>query len=99
MITVVDDFFAKGCLRGDRFATRLARHACGKPGWRRYAKTDLTLVETTKRGHPCYMHTERNLVLLGALREDFRLTFFNAALMKDPKGSWKNKAPTHAAPT
>jgi uncharacterized protein YdeI (YjbR/CyaY-like superfamily) len=28
----------------------------------------------------------RNIVILGALRNDFRLSFFNAALMKDPDG-------------
>lgn len=95
MITVVDDFFAKGCGRCDRFATP----ACSARTWEgglaalRQICTDLKLVETAKWGHPCYMHAERNLVLLGALREDFRLTFFNAALMKDPKGVLEKQGP------
>lgn len=40
--------------------------------------------EHAKWGHPCYMHAGRNIVIMGAFREDFRLTFFNAALMQDP---------------
>lgn len=32
------------------------------------------------------MAAGRNIVLIGAFRGDFRLTFFNAALMKDPQG-------------
>jgi uncharacterized protein YdeI (YjbR/CyaY-like superfamily) len=32
------------------------------------------------------MHAGRNIVIIGAFRGDFRLTFFNAALMKDPEG-------------
>ncbi len=32
------------------------------------------------------MHAGRNVVIVGAFRGDFRLSFFNAALMKDPVG-------------
>lgn len=44
------------------------------------------LVETAKWGHPCYMHAGRNIAILGAFRGDFRLSFFNAGLMRDPDG-------------
>ena len=43
------------------------------------------LAETVKWGHPCYMAAGRNIAIIGAFRGDFRLTFFNAALMKDPR--------------
>lgn len=44
------------------------------------------LAETVKWGHACYMFAGRNIVIMGAFRDNFRLTFFNAALMKDPEG-------------
>jgi uncharacterized protein YdeI (YjbR/CyaY-like superfamily) len=30
------------------------------------------------------MHAGRNIVIIGALRGEFRIGFFNAALIKDP---------------
>jgi uncharacterized protein YdeI (YjbR/CyaY-like superfamily) len=47
------------------------------------------LEETVKWGHPCYQHAGRNIAIIGALRSDFRLSFFNAALMADPEGVLK----------
>lgn len=32
------------------------------------------------------MHEDRNIAIIGALRSDFCLSFFNASLMKDPHG-------------
>lgn len=87
MIKDPDEFFAKGCGRCDRFATA----ACSARQWAdglarlRALCLELGLEETAKWGHPCYMHAGRNVVLIGALREEFRLNFFHAALMKDPK--------------
>jgi uncharacterized protein YdeI (YjbR/CyaY-like superfamily) len=51
------------------------------------------LEETVKWGHPCYMHAGRNIVIMGAFRGDFRLTFFNAALMTDPEGVLERSGP------
>lgn len=88
MITDIEDFFAKGCGRCDRFETA----ECSSQLWRdglaalRQICRDAGLVETVKWGHPCYMHQDRNIAIIGAFRGDFRLTFFNAALMKDPEG-------------
>ncbi|GKY88517.1 YdeI/OmpD-associated family protein [Sinisalibacter aestuarii] len=88
MITDIEDFFTKGCGRCDRFdtpdcSTRLwidglntLRRICREAG----------LEETVKWAHPCYMHAGRNICIMGAFRGDFRLTFMNAALMKDPEG-------------
>jgi uncharacterized protein YdeI (YjbR/CyaY-like superfamily) len=88
MITDIETFFTDGCGRCDRFATT----ACSTKFWAK-GLADLRqlcrsagLVECVKWGHPTYMFGGRNLVIFGAFRGDFRLTFFNAALMRDPKG-------------
>jgi uncharacterized protein YdeI (YjbR/CyaY-like superfamily) len=86
MITDVEEFFAKGCGRCARFDTPdcSARHwAEGLAELRRLC-LDAGLTETAKWGHPCYMHAGQNIAILGAFRDDLRLTFFNAALLSDP---------------
>lgn len=86
MITDIEEYFSNGCGRCERFATS----DCSTRRWSRGLASlrqlclDAGLVETVKWGHPCYMHGGRNVVILGALRGEFRITFFNAALMKDP---------------
>ncbi len=88
MITEIEDFFTKGCGRCDRFATP----DCSTRAWidglneLRRICLDMGLTETVKWAHPCYMHAGRNIVIMGAFRDNFRLTFFNPALMKDPDG-------------
>ncbi|WP_302120501.1 YdeI/OmpD-associated family protein [Allorhodopirellula heiligendammensis] len=93
-------YFEKGCGRCNRFATpdcstrqwsqglNELRHICRESG----------LVETLKWAHPCYMHASRNIVILGALRSEFRLSFFNAALMKDPKSVLEKQGPNTRYP-
>jgi len=95
MITRIDDYFARGCGRCARFdtpdcATRIwaeglaaLRHLCLEAG----------LSETVKWGHPCYMAGERNIALIGALRGEVRLGFFNPALMTDPEGVLERGGP------
>ena len=95
MITDIEDYFAKGCGRCGRFATSdcsARRWAEGLAALRRICRS-LDLVETVKWGHPCYMHGGRNIALLGALRGDFRLSFFDAALMTDPEGRLEKQGP------
>jgi uncharacterized protein YdeI (YjbR/CyaY-like superfamily) len=88
MITDIEDFFAKGCGRCARFATA----DCSTRAWAagladlRFLCLNTGLVETLKWGHPCYTHAGRNIAIIGALRGDFRLTFFDAALMTDRLG-------------
>ncbi|MGM9425789.1 YdeI/OmpD-associated family protein [Hydrogenophaga sp. MI9] len=100
MITDIEDFFSKGCGRCDRFATE----ACSARKWDAGLKhlreicRSAGLVETVKWGHPCYMHAERNIVLIGALQGDFRLNFFNAALMKDTDGLLERQGPNTQHP-
>jgi uncharacterized protein YdeI (YjbR/CyaY-like superfamily) len=77
MITQIEDFFSLGCGLSD------LRRIC----------RDMGLVETVKWGHPWYMPAGRNICLIGALRGDFRLNFFNAALMRDPEAIMSKQGP------
>lgn len=100
MISDVEDFFAKGCGRCDRFATpdcSARRWSRGLDALRRICR-EAGLVETAKWGHPCYMHAGRNVAILGAVRGDFRLTFFDAALMRDPQGVLERQGPNTRTP-
>jgi uncharacterized protein YdeI (YjbR/CyaY-like superfamily) len=95
MITDVEDYFAKGCGRCARFATpdcSTRRWLRGLLALRRIAN-EAGLTETAKWGHPCYMHAGRNVALFGAFRDDFRLTFLNAALMQDPESVLEKQGP------
>lgn len=88
MITDIEEYFSNGCGRCERYATP----DCSTRQWSR-GLSDLRricretgLVETVKWAHPCYMHAGRNIAIIGAFRGDFRISFFNAALMKDREG-------------
>ena len=100
MITDIEDYFSKGCGRCERFATP----ACSTRQWaqglsdlRRICR-DAGLDETVKWGHPCYMHAGRNIAIIGAFRGDFRLSFFNAALMTDPENILEKQGPNTRHP-
>ena len=100
MITDIEDYFSQGCGRCERFATP----ACSTRQWaqglsdlRRICR-DAGLDETVKWGHPCYMHAGRNIAIIGAFRGDFRLSFFNAALMKDPENILEKQGPNTRHP-
>lgn len=100
MITDIEDYFAKGCGRCDRFATPecSVRHwAEGVRDLRRIC-LEAGLTETVKWGHPCYMHAGRNIAIIGAFRGDFRLGFFNAALMTDPDSVLEKQGPNTRHP-
>lgn len=100
MITDVEHYFTSGCGRCERFATP----ECSTRSWLdgivelRRICVEAGLSEHAKWGHPCYMHANRNIVIIGAFREDFRLTFFNAALMKDPHGVLVGQGPNTQHP-
>jgi uncharacterized protein YdeI (YjbR/CyaY-like superfamily) len=95
MITDVEDFFTRGCGRCDRFGTP----DCSTRLWidglnaLRAIARDLGLQEALKWAHPCYMHAGRNIAIMGAFRGDFRLSFFDAALLKDPEGILERQGP------
>lgn len=86
MITDIDDYFAKGCGRCERFATADCSTRTWAAGLAELRRICLLagLAERVKWGHPCYMHAGRNVVIVGAHRGDFRLSFFDAALLQDP---------------
>lgn len=95
MITDIEDFFTLGCGRCERFATP----DCSTRQWSegllalRQLCLGVGLVETLKWAHPCYTHQGRNIALMGALRGDFRLSFFNAVLLTDPASVLERAGP------
>ncbi len=95
MITDIEDYFAKGCGRCERFDTE----DCSTRRWReglqrlRDICRSSSLTETVKWAHPCYMYAGRNIVIIGALRNDFRLSFFDAALLRDPHRVLERQGP------
>jgi uncharacterized protein YdeI (YjbR/CyaY-like superfamily) len=95
MITDIEQYFVDGCGRCDRFATADCSARRWAPGLLALRKicNDAGLVETVKWGQPCYTHADRNIAIIGAFREDFRLSFFNAALMNDPQGVLEKQGP------
>ncbi len=100
MITDIDDYFAKGCGRCPRFDTP----DCSTKRWQAGLRSlraiclDTGLSEHVKWAHPCYMHAGRNIAIIGAFREDFRLSFFEAALMTDPESLLEKQGPNTRYP-
>lgn len=100
MIGDIEDYFTRGCGRCERFDTP----ACATRRWaeglrklREICRSE-ALDETVKWGHPCYMHADRNIAIIGAFRNDFRLTFMNAALLSDPQGVLERQGPNTRQP-
>jgi uncharacterized protein YdeI (YjbR/CyaY-like superfamily) len=95
MITGIEDFFAKGCGRCARFDTPDCSTRFWVDGLSSLRRICLAagLTETVKWGHPCYAHVGRNIAIFGAFRDSFRLTFFNAALLKDVEGVLERQGP------
>ncbi|MBM1222166.1 YdeI/OmpD-associated family protein [Ponticoccus sp. SC2-23] len=100
MITEIEDYFARGCGRCDRFDTSDCSARIWQPGLSllRAICREAGLSEHVKWGHPCYMHADRNIAIIGAFRGDFRLNFFNAGLMKDPEGVLERQGPNTQTP-
>ncbi|SEB51803.1 YdeI family protein [Rhodobacter sp. 24-YEA-8] len=100
MISEIEDYFTLGCGRCPRFSTpdcSTRLWAAGLAELRRICRA-AGLAEVVKWGHPCYVHADRNIAIIGALRGDFRLSFFNAALMKDPDGVLERQGPNTKHP-
>jgi uncharacterized protein YdeI (YjbR/CyaY-like superfamily) len=86
MISDPEAFFARGCGRCTRFDTPDCAARIWNKGLialRRLCR-DTGLSEHAKWGHPCYMAHGRNIAIIAATRSDFRLSFFEPALMTDP---------------
>lgn len=101
MITNIEDYFSKGCGRCKRFETPDCSALLWKQGLSglRQICLDLGLVETIKWGHPCYTHANQNIAILGAFRSNFRLSFFNAALMNDQEKVLEKQGPNSQYPS
>ena len=95
MIADIEEYFSAGCGRCERFATA----DCSTRRWidglerLRAICIDVGLTETLKWAHPCYVHAGRNIAIIGAFREDFRLSFFDAALLTDPGAVLERQGP------
>jgi uncharacterized protein YdeI (YjbR/CyaY-like superfamily) len=101
MISDIEEYFAKGCGRCVRFDTpqcSTKKWAGGLAGLRQICR-EVGLTETVKWGHPCYMRGDRNIALLGAFRDDFRITFFHAGLLKDSAGLLTKPGPNAQLPS
>ncbi len=100
MITDIEDYFSVGCGRCERFSTPDCSTRLWPAGLMELRRICLEskLKETLKWAHPCYMHANRNIVIIGALRKDFRLSFFNAALLKDPDNLLEKQGPNTPYP-
>jgi len=100
VITKIEDYFERGCGRCPRFDTpecSTRRWVRGLNDLRRIC-LEAGLAEAVKWGHPCYMHAGRNIAILGAFRSDFRISFFDAALLKDSKGVLEKQGPNTRHP-
>ncbi len=101
MITDANEYFEKGCGRCQRFDTE----ECSANFWRsgqlelRRICLALDLVETAKWGPPCYMHSSRNIAIIGAFRDNFRFTFMNASLLRDPNKILRPAGPNSKTPS
>ena len=101
MITEIEDYFAKGCGRCARFDTP----DCSAQLWAegltalRAICLEVGLTEHVKWGHPCYMHANRNIAIIGAFRGDFTLGFMNPGLLKDPEGVLVKAGPNAQTPS
>ncbi|WP_421702656.1 YdeI/OmpD-associated family protein [Aliiroseovarius sp.] len=100
MIEDIEDYFTLGCGRCARFATpdcSTRRWTSGLLALRRIC-LGMGLEERLKWAHPCYMHAGRNICIIGAFRDDFRLSFFDAALLSDPEGLLERPGPNTPQP-
>jgi uncharacterized protein YdeI (YjbR/CyaY-like superfamily) len=100
MISEIEDYFARGCGRCARFDTADCASRIWSGGLADLRRLCLAagLTETVKWGHPCYTHAGRNVAIIGALRGDFRLIFFEAALLSDPDGVLERQGPNTRHP-
>lgn len=81
----VDEYMAEGCCRCDKVGTP----ECKVNTWRdglvalRDAVLDTPLTEERKWGSPCYTYNGQNVVMIGAFKSNYVLSFMKGALLKD----------------
>lgn len=57
------------------------------------------LEETVKWAHPTYTHASRNIALVSAFKNDFRLTFMNPGLLQDTENVLERAGPNSQTPS
>ena len=88
LLDTVDTYLLRGCGRCNLFDTP----ACKVNRWRtelevlREIMLSSELTEEVKWGVPCYTLGGKNVVLLGALKDNVSISFLNGALLNDPAG-------------
>lgn len=86
MTQSVELFFTSGCGRCSYFDTP----QCKVHTWRNmlYVLRDIILdaglTETMKWGFPCYTLENKNIVMLGVMKESCMVSFFKGSLLSDP---------------
>lgn len=86
--STVDAFLAAGCGRCPRGGTP----DCSVHRWThellvmRRVLLDSGLKEEIKWQSPCYTHNGKNLILIGAFRDNCVMSFMNGVMMNDPHG-------------
>lgn len=84
----VDEYIAEGCGRCDKVGTP----ECKVNTWRdglvelRKVVLDTPLTEKRKWGSPCYTYDGQNVVMIGAFKTNYVLSFMKGALLKDEHG-------------
>ena len=95
MMTGTETYFEDGCGRCARFAAVDCSARLWSDGLARPRSICLSAGpgETVKWGHPCSTFAGRNIAILGVLRDGFRISFFEAALLEDPDGVLERQGP------
>ncbi|KEO53529.1 YdeI/OmpD-associated family protein [Thioclava pacifica] len=95
MISDAEAYFTRSCGRCARFDTpdcSTQHWAEGLAALRALCRA-AGLEECVKWGHPCYTHAGRNVAIIGAFRDNFRLTFFDAERLEDPRQLLERRGP------
>ncbi|WP_205849138.1 DUF1801 domain-containing protein [Natronospirillum operosum] len=82
----VDEYLAEGCGRCDKVGTPACKVNTWRDGLTRLRAVVLgtPLVEDRKWGAPCYTLKGQNVVMIGAFKNNYVLSFMKGALLKDP---------------
>ena len=85
MNPAIDNYLAQGCGRCALYATP----ACKVHSWKKELQVLRQLLlasglkEELKWGVPCYTHKGKNVLIIAAFKDNFTLSFFKGALLKD----------------
>lgn len=91
----VDSYLEIGCGRCDRFRTPACKVHRWPAGLRalRAVLQQTELEETMKWGSPTYTIDGKNLIMIGAFNDDYRLSLLNGAALDDPDAVLEKPGP------